>query len=372
MEPINILNNYYAKGPDMLNDMIGIFLRFRMGKIGIVGDIKKMYNSIFLSLLDQFTHLFLWRNMDKSRVPDIYKINRVSFGDRPAGTIAILALRKTAELFGHTYAEAANIIKNDSYVDDIIFSTNQNSKADSLRNEIDFILREGGFEIKEWIMSGQRLYNSELGTYEDHEEKVLGIVWNCTHDIFKFNVKLRFDNSIDSEPITCILELRDKFPKILTRRLISRQIASLFDFLGLLIPFTLKGKILMRELVKEQQSLENISSKDIWDLPITPDMYGKWKEYFSDMFKIPQVLFNRCLEPDSVIGYPSLILFSDGSQDSYGSCAYIRMRLKDGSVFCKLLMAKARIAPLLVVPIPRIELNGCVVSCRLREKFRKI
>ena len=56
----------------MLNDMIGIFLRFRMGKIGVVGDIKKMYNSIFLSLLDQFTHLFLWRNMDKSRVPDIY------------------------------------------------------------------------------------------------------------------------------------------------------------------------------------------------------------------------------------------------------------------------------------------------------------
>lgn len=43
----------------------------------------------------------------------------------------------------------------------------------------------------------------------------------------------------------------------------------------------------MRELVKEQQSLENISSKDIWDLPVTPVMYSKWKDYFSDMFKIP-------------------------------------------------------------------------------------
>ena len=144
----HILNDYYAKGPDLLNDMLGIFLRFRMGKVCIMGDIQKMYNSIYLSLLDQFTHLFLWRNMVKGREPDIYKINRVSFWDKPAGAIAILALKKTAEMFNHTYNEACNIIKNDSYVDDIIFSEENISIADSRKDEIKLILKEGSYQLK--------------------------------------------------------------------------------------------------------------------------------------------------------------------------------------------------------------------------------
>ena len=32
------------------------------------------------------------------RRPDVYKITRVSFGDKPAGSIAALALRKTAQM----------------------------------------------------------------------------------------------------------------------------------------------------------------------------------------------------------------------------------------------------------------------------------
>ena len=59
--------------------------------------------------------------MEKGREPDIYKINRVSFGDKPAGAIAILALKKTAETFGQSFREASNIIKKYSYVDDILF-----------------------------------------------------------------------------------------------------------------------------------------------------------------------------------------------------------------------------------------------------------
>ena len=145
----------------MLNDMLGIFLRFRMGQVGIVGDIKKMYNSIHLSVLDQFTHLFLWRNMERGREPDIYKINRVSFGDKPAGAIAILALQKTAEMFNHTCNEASNIIKNNSYVDDIIFSEESISITDLRKKEIEFILDEGGFKIKEWIISGQEKLNGD-------------------------------------------------------------------------------------------------------------------------------------------------------------------------------------------------------------------
>ncbi|KAK3089754.1 hypothetical protein FSP39_006215 [Pinctada imbricata] len=59
----HVLNNYWAKGPKILNDLLSILLRFREGQIAIVGDIAKMYNSIHLTHADQHTHRFLWRDL---------------------------------------------------------------------------------------------------------------------------------------------------------------------------------------------------------------------------------------------------------------------------------------------------------------------
>ena len=56
------------------------------------------------------------------REPDTFVITRVCFGDRPAGTIAITALRETAEKFSGQYKMAKYTIKDNSYVDDLINS----------------------------------------------------------------------------------------------------------------------------------------------------------------------------------------------------------------------------------------------------------
>ena len=92
----HILNNYWAKGPNMLNDMLGVLLRFRQEKIAIAGDISKMYNSVRISEQDQHVHRFMWRDLQISRPPDHFVLTRVTFGDRPSAIIASLALRKTS------------------------------------------------------------------------------------------------------------------------------------------------------------------------------------------------------------------------------------------------------------------------------------
>ena len=38
----HVLNDYLAKGPDMLNNLLGITLRFREERVGMVGDIKNV------------------------------------------------------------------------------------------------------------------------------------------------------------------------------------------------------------------------------------------------------------------------------------------------------------------------------------------
>ena len=94
----HVLKEYWAKGPNLLNNFLGVLIRFRKSRVALIGNIKTMYHTVKTSKLDQHTHRFLWRDMDNTREPDTYIIQRVSFGDKPSGTIATIALRKMAEM----------------------------------------------------------------------------------------------------------------------------------------------------------------------------------------------------------------------------------------------------------------------------------
>ena len=149
----HILNDYFAKGPDLLNNLLEVLLRFREERIGLAGDISKMFHSVSIPLHDKMTHLFLWRNFEAEREPDTYAITAVNFGDKPSAAIAIVALQKTANFGIEKYPEAAKSIADNSYMDDIIDSTQTPKKAHTLTKDINDILRQGGFSMKEWVFS---------------------------------------------------------------------------------------------------------------------------------------------------------------------------------------------------------------------------
>ena len=47
----HVLNDYWVKGPDaFINNLMGIMLRFTENYVGFVGDIRKMYNSVAITL----------------------------------------------------------------------------------------------------------------------------------------------------------------------------------------------------------------------------------------------------------------------------------------------------------------------------------
>ena len=111
-----VLNEYWGKGPDaFINNLLGVIIRFRENYVGFVGDIKKMYNSVLTSQLDQNCHRYLWRNMETTREPDTYVITVVNMGDKPT-----VALKQTAEMAQLSYPEASAVISESTYVDDII------------------------------------------------------------------------------------------------------------------------------------------------------------------------------------------------------------------------------------------------------------
>ena len=42
---VYMVNSYWAKGPDLLNSLLEIPIRFRENEVAVIGDIKKMYHT---------------------------------------------------------------------------------------------------------------------------------------------------------------------------------------------------------------------------------------------------------------------------------------------------------------------------------------
>ena len=136
------LNDYWTKGPHLLNYLLGILIRFRENKIALIGDIKKMYHTVKTKTIDQHTHRFLWRDINIKRPPDTYVIQRVSFGNKPSGTIATVALRKTAEMGQDKYPKAAKVIEENTYMDNVIESVTDKEQAENLTQDIENLRRK--------------------------------------------------------------------------------------------------------------------------------------------------------------------------------------------------------------------------------------
>ena len=136
--------------------------------------------------------------------------------------------------------------------------------------------------------------------------------------------------------------------KRLTKRMILSQIARIFDPLGFAAAFIVKAKIGMQHLW--QKGVD-------WDEQLPVDEHNKWMELFAQMKELNGVTIERCLTPPNAFGNPVLYVFSDASIEAFGTCAYSRWPLGDGTFGVTFSAAKSRVAPLKQLTIPRLELR---------------
>ena len=187
-------------------------------------------------------------------------------------------------------------------------------QASNLVKDIDFVLNTGGFKVKQWIISGaQQVTDKSMEIADISEGSALGIRWRPKEDIFTF----KYDSI--------------KVPSILTRRSVLSLLSSVYDPLGLLIPFTLQAKLIMREIS---------NMKNEWDKPISFELRMKCVKYINEIEKLQDVQFNRCVKPQSAVGDPILVIYCDASELAYGACAYIRWKLDNLTVYSYLMCQK--------------------------------
>ena len=84
------------------------------------------------------------------------------------------------------YSEAAQVIKENTHMDGIIESVPTKEKATKVVKDIEVLLDEGNFKMKEWIFTHDRtdLLKTALKGKASTVEKVLAVVWNPVQDEF--------------------------------------------------------------------------------------------------------------------------------------------------------------------------------------------
>ena len=357
------LNSFLHKGPCLIGNLLGVLLRFREEPIGFIGDISKMYLQICLPTEDTQVHRFLWRNLDVSRKPTTYALQRVTFGDKPSPDMTSYVMLRIAKDNEKQSPSAALILRRDRYMDDLIHSCSTVEEAVQRIAELDTVLATGSFKIKEWICSSKvvrkqlrrgrtsadnrpteapcDVASEATAITLDGEEgtKTLGIGWNPNTDFISFVV-----GEIKVEE--------------LTKRKVLSNISRLYDPLGLLSAVTIKARVALQNIWRSKQY--------DWDDPLPEEMNGLWSRLFEEVKRLQNIEFPRCLRPERYSGTSELHVFADASASAYGAAAYLLSSTShDPGV--RLISAKARVTPLRQTTTPRLELMAALVGSRLAK-----
>lgn len=350
------LNSLLMKGPDLNQPLLKLLFNFRIGKFGVCGDIKEMFNQIKIRKEDQHCQRFLWRHGDSKKPLETFIMTSMLFGTACSPCSAQYVKNKNAKEHMETHREAAEAILDQHYVDDFIMSFESEEEAVRITNSVREVHTQGGFLLTKFVSNSNAILEKlsesipqdeiNMNKTHDEPEKVLGLFWNRQKDMFTFKSKL---NKI---PFDVLEEIRKP-----TKREILKVIMSVYDPFGFLQFFTITCKILLQEIWKDHVKWdERISDKHF-------EIWKTWQKHLKniDSIEIPRSYFSN------VFKEAQLHVFTDASTKAYCAVAYLRIN-NNGKYHTSLVFSKSKVTPLnKITTIPRLELQAAVLGCKVRK-----
>lgn len=353
------LNDHLLTGPDLMNNLNGVVIRFRQHPTALMCDIEKMFHQFHMCETDQDYLRFLWwKKGDLSAQPREFRMKVHIFGAASSPGCANYGLKHLATENRDLYPLGSQFVMRDFYVDDGLASVGSTEQAIQLAQEARELCVLGGLRLHKFVSNDRAVLESippserasdikdlHLALDDLPSERALGIQWHIESDCLKFSVDLKDQPS--------------------TRRGILSMVASLYDPLGFVAPFLLTGKGVLQEMCRHGTG---------WDDPITDELRPKWESWKRDLANLENVNIPRSYTPADFgkVTKRELHHFSDASMSGYGQCSYLRLG-NEGDIHCALVMAKSRVTPTKVTTIPRLELTAAVVSVKtsnvLKEEF---
>ncbi|XP_063406647.1 uncharacterized protein LOC134690610 [Mytilus trossulus] len=350
------LNDILMKGPDLTNNLVGVLLKFRKGKVAAIADVEQMFFSFEVNEEHRNYLRFVWFKDNTVTEPlTEYRMKVHVFGNSPSPAVANYGLRKA--VCDHTDLDTCDdvchYVNNNFYVDDGLVSGDSPEEIVSLIKRTQERLITGGkirlhkivsnnsevvksFETKDLAESITKIdFNSESTCLQ----RSLGLCWNVVKDIFTYQLS--------------------KEEKPFTKRGLLSVINGIFDPLGFIAPVILGGRLIMREAV-QNNSLD-------WDDPLPDNLLSYWQRWKQSLQDLETLEIGRPFTSQSLNDSTEceLHIFSDASKEAISSVAYIRTFDKKGDSELGFLVGKSKLAPCHGHTIPRLELCGAVLSTEL-------
>ena len=236
------INEFLQSEPCLLPLLYDVFLRFRLGSIGIIADIRQAFLQISVDPSHRDYLRFLWLNFD-SDDPDfyIYRFTRVLFGLTCSPFLLNGTLKHHFQsdwirnMFEKFILEK---LLRDLYVDDLATCFNNGKLVFSFYENSKKILALGGFDLCKWFTNSRQLREKICETENDRPidvkttKKILGVNWDLDNDKFVFT----FD-----EIVSFALTLT------VTKRNVLKITNVFFDPLGFLCPIVLQAKLIFNK-----------------------------------------------------------------------------------------------------------------------------
>lgn len=348
------LNETMMIGPTIQEDIQSILMRWRKYPIAFCADIRKMYRQVWVRLQDAEFQRMVWRDAEDKPIRD-YKLMTVTFGTASAPYLATRVLHQVGIESEKTNPRAAEIIKDDTYMDDSCAGAWNVREGIHLQREIKQILAESGFDLRKWASNDIELLmaipkeDREVQPEEFYSRdtlKILGLPWKNSDDFFTYKY-----------------EIKDEEESI-TKRKFLKVTAALFDPIGWLSPLTAKIKMLYQQIWADGID---------WDEPIGFEVQKEWNELKKQAYLINEIKVPRWIGMNTAKQQIQLHGFSDASMKGIAACVYTRIVDDSGNVKVTLLAAKNRVAPRdkkgkTEITLPRLELCGAHLLALLLQK----
>ncbi|XP_047998158.1 uncharacterized protein LOC125235603 [Leguminivora glycinivorella] len=345
------LNECLYRGPNMLEDLTGLLLKFRIGKIAVTADVEKAFLQVGLQKEDRDVTRFLWvKDLDKELAEDNivqYRFCRVTFGVISSPFLLAATIRYH---ISRTNKSLLPVIADKCYVDNLVTSVQSREEALKLYAQTRNSFNELGMNIRDW-MSNDKEFMDKIPKQErakpESEMKILGLVWNLENDTLRLNLN---NDTFESETVD----------RGITKKGVLRMLARLYDPCGFVSPLVLPGKLLFQEIC---------TRKFKWDEILPEDLLTSWRNIIKDLKAVNEVELPRHVTSGVKPGCTKYELhcFTDASMNAYAAVVYLRV-ITEEHVSTSFLMSKCRITPAedkSDLKIPRLELLGCLIGSRL-------
>ena len=236
------MNDLVLPGPNLMNRLDDVLLRFREGRLAVTCDIEAMYHMTYVYEQDRNMLRFLWSN-GLNDSPEVYRMKVNIFGGVWSGAAAIFCLQECGK-----EAESESVrksIMNSFYVDDWLQSADSEEEVQELVSGVRSCLKGGGFRLCKMTGSVEIVNCIPDKKETGPKDRSLGVVGDSVTDCFVVKCPEIGQSRLD------------------TKRSLLRYIALFYDPLGFISPIILQGRLLFQESVKMSVGWDDLLSDDM-------------------------------------------------------------------------------------------------------------